>query len=210
MSLFTIWPVATFAYWNGHTVSGQTNSTWQGQSHGHSQGSWHGHDGGYGHGSWHGFEHGHSYINLSYSFWPDYYYYGLPYYPPDAGTLVSPALYEPVVINGVTYYLNNGTYYVYNGYGYQPVVMPSTMAVQPVTPAVTAAVINQIQSEAPAITAPAGTSQETDSITVNIPNNRGGYTAVTLKKSGNGFIGPQGEYYPEFPKVAQLVIIYGK
>jgi len=49
-----------------------------------------------------------------------------------------------------------------------------------------------------------------DAITINIPNNKGGYTAVTLKKSGNGFIGPQGEFYPEFPTVVQLKVIYGK
>ena len=46
--------------------------------------------------------------------------------------------------------------------------------------------------------------------TVNIPNDRGGYTTVLIKRSGNGFTGPQGEYYPEFPTVAQLKIIYRK
>ena len=30
--------------------------------------------------------------------------------------------------------------------------------------------------------------------TVNIPNDHGGYTAVVIKRSGNGFKGPQGEY----------------
>jgi hypothetical protein len=46
--------------------------------------------------------------------------------------------------------------------------------------------------------------------TVNIPNDHGGYTAVVIKRSGNGFVGPQGEYYPEFPKVFQLKLMYGK
>jgi hypothetical protein len=49
-----------------------------------------------------------------------------------------------------------------------------------------------------------------DAITVNIPNNKGGYTAVVLKRSGNGFVGPQGEFYSEFPKVSQLQTMYGK
>ena len=49
-----------------------------------------------------------------------------------------------------------------------------------------------------------------DSITVNIPNYRGSYTPVTLKRSGSGFIGPQGEFYTEFPKVSQLIVMYGK
>lgn len=49
-----------------------------------------------------------------------------------------------------------------------------------------------------------------DSFSVNIPNSKGGYTAVTLKASGKGFIGPQGEFYFEFPKVSQLKAMYGK
>jgi len=49
-----------------------------------------------------------------------------------------------------------------------------------------------------------------DEFTVNVPNNDGSYTAVIIKRSGSGFIGPQGEYYPEFPKIFQLKIMYGK
>jgi len=45
---------------------------------------------------------------------------------------------------------------------------------------------------------------------VNIPNRYGGFTAVVIKRSGYGFVGPQGEYYPEFPKIFQLEIKYGK
>lgn len=44
---------------------------------------------------------------------------------------------------------------------------------------------------------------------VNIPNRNGGYIAVVIKQSGNGYIGPKGEYYPEFPKIFQLELIYG-
>ena len=57
--------------------------------------------------------------------------------------------------------------------------------------------------------APPAAAQPNEFI-VNVPNDRGGYTAVVIKKSGNGFTGPQGEYYPEFPKVFQLEIVYGK
>jgi hypothetical protein len=49
-----------------------------------------------------------------------------------------------------------------------------------------------------------------DEFTVNIPNTHGGYNAVVIKRSGDGFIGPQGEYYPEFPKVFQLQMKYGQ
>jgi hypothetical protein len=51
---------------------------------------------------------------------------------------------------------------------------------------------------------------EPNEFTVNVPNDRGGYNAVIIKRSGNGFVGPQGEYYPEFPKVFQLKLMYGK
>lgn len=166
--------------------------------HDHSHDSGH-HDGGrhdYGH-------HDHSYIGVGFSVWPDNYYYGAPYYPAADEVLVSPPVYEPLVINGTTYYSNDGSYYVYNGYGYQPVAPPVTVVQPPqvVTQAAPAPVITTIGTT---------TGDDADSFTINIPNDKGGYTAVTLKKSGNGFIGPQGEFYPEFPKVAQLKVIYGK
>lgn len=47
-------------------------------------------------------------------------------------------------------------------------------------------------------------------ITVNVPNEKGGYTSVVLKRWKNGFQGPQGEFYADFPKVAQLRLLYGK
>src|ERR1039457_756371 len=48
-----------------------------------------------------------------------------------------------------------------------------------------------------------------DSITVNVPNDQGGYTSLVITKSGDGFIGPQGEFYPHFPAVSQLQVVYG-
>ncbi len=50
----------------------------------------------------------------------------------------------------------------------------------------------------------------TDTLSVNIPNDNGGYTVVILKRSGNGFVGPQGEFYPGFPRISQLKAMYGK
>ncbi|MDE1920870.1 MAG: hypothetical protein KGJ09_02510 [Candidatus Omnitrophica bacterium] len=49
-----------------------------------------------------------------------------------------------------------------------------------------------------------------DTVTVNIPNSTGGYTAVVLKRSGNGYIGPQGEYYDQIPSTEQLQAMYGR
>jgi len=49
-----------------------------------------------------------------------------------------------------------------------------------------------------------------DTVTVNVPNSNGSYTAVVLKRSGNGYVGPQGEYYDQVPTTAQLQAMYGK
>lgn len=54
------------------------------------------------------------------------------------------------------------------------------------------------------------TTYSGDSVTVNVPNNSGGYSAVVLKRSGNGYVGPQGEYYDQIPSTAQLQAMYGK
>jgi len=68
-------------------------------------------------------------------------------------------------------------------------------------PAVPAQLIPQV---------PAPPADQQNEFTVNVPNDHGGYTTVLIKRSGNGFTGPQGEYYPQFPTVAQLKIMYGK
>jgi hypothetical protein len=54
------------------------------------------------------------------------------------------------------------------------------------------------------------TTYSGDTVTVNVPNSNGGYTAVVLKRSGNGYLGPQGEYYDQIPTTAQLQAMYGK
>lgn len=59
------------------------------------------------------------------------------------------------------------------------------------------------------VTAPAVVYTQ-DAATVNVPNDSGGYTSVVLKRAGNGYIGPQGEYYPQLPPLAQLRAMYGR
>jgi hypothetical protein len=49
-----------------------------------------------------------------------------------------------------------------------------------------------------------------EALTVNVPNTNGSYTPVTLIKQKDGYIGPQGEYYPGHPTVTQLRVLYGK
>ena len=46
---------------------------------------------------------------------------------------------------------------------------------------------------------------------VNISNSNGTFTPVRIIQARDGgYVGPQGEYYQGFPKVAQLQIMYGK
>jgi len=148
--------------------------------------------------------HGHGYVGVHIGVWPGYYYGGPyydPYYPYYADPYYAPSYvvstptYQPVVVNGVTYYVNNGVYYTYTQYGYQAVATPAGAS----APLVETAAVTSVAS--------AGSD---DSFTVNIPNSKGGYNTVIIKRSGNGFVGPQGEFYADFPKVSQLQVMYGK
>ena len=167
-------------------------------------------------------------------------YYGYPYYYSPTVTYLTPAATtvaqlpagcQPVVIDGVTYYSINGVTYYQTTAGLCPVAQPPQVVVNnapPANPAPATYISSTANPSAPVIVAPAqptvaispavnapvisnaAATQANDSFTINIPNAKGSYTAVTLKRSGTGFTGPQGEYYPEFPKVALLQAVYGK
>ena len=110
-----------------------------------------------------------------------------------------PRGYRTVVVAGEPYYYYDDVYYRPCPSGY--VVVPAPV----VTPAVVAA--------PPAVVAapnaqPQVSSGETP--VVNVPNSTGGYTEVKLIKTNNGYIGPQGEFYPGNPTVDKLKVLYGK
>jgi hypothetical protein len=50
---------------------------------------------------------------------------------------------------------------------------------------------------------------EQTKITVWIRNSNGSRTSVTLTKSGPGYLGPRGEWYPNMPTEKQLRMVYG-
>ena len=120
------------------------------------------------------------------------------------GALVEslPPRYTTVVYGGVPYYYYDSYYYRPYPEGGYVVVQPPAI-VQP--PVVQQQVIQTVP--APVMQQQA---QTPGTITINIPNAKGGYTSVTLKKLGNGYTGPQGEYYPDSPTVEQLKVLYGK
>ena len=47
------------------------------------------------------------------------------------------------------------------------------------------------------------------SVIVWITNSNGSRTSVKLRRSGPGFIGPRGEWYPSIPTNKQLRVVYG-
>ena len=114
-----------------------------------------------------------------------------------------PPRYTTVVVGGVPYYYYDSAYYRPCPSGY--VVVPAPVMTQPII--VTPEAAQPVMVTAPA---PAVQPQTPETVTINIPNSRSGYTAITLKKYGNGFVGPQGEYYSEHPTVEQLKTLYGK
>jgi len=72
-----------------------------------------------------------------------------------------------------------------------------------------------VEQPAPVVVQPSPavptTTYSGDTVTVNVPNSSGvGYTSVVLRRSGNGYVGPQGEYYQEIPSTEQLQAMYSK
>lgn len=110
---------------------------------------------------------------------------------PPFGAIVTglPSGCRTVLVNGAPYYYYGGIYYRRHASGY--VVVPTPV------------VQNTVVSVGPAQTA----AYET--VTINIPNYNGSFTPVTLVKRSNGFVGPQGEFYPDRPTVEQLRVLYG-
>jgi hypothetical protein len=118
-----------------------------------------------------------------------------------------------VVVESVPYYYYNGEFYTPEG--------DELVAVRPPVAATTAAPAKNAGSEvasvpanepvkAPAQSESNADQPKVDAFTVNVPNANGGYTPVRLTKTDKGYIGPQGEYYPSHPTVAELKVLYGK
>jgi len=115
--------------------------------------------------------------------------------PPPLGAVVAvlPVGHTTVMIGGYSYYYYDRVYYKPCSSGYMVVAEPHVD---------TAVVYSQ----------PAPVQTEIisgDAITMYVPHMNGSYTAVKLVKRDNGYVGPQGEYYPEHPTIEQLKVLYG-
>ncbi len=135
-----------------------------------------------------------------------HYYHGRFYRPgpfgffmvmPPIGAIVTvlPDGYSTVIVGGISYYSYDSVYYTECPTGYVVVPAPSNVTVTQSSPATVTT----------ATTTPPGKS-----ITLNVPNSSGYFTPVKLVKYKNGYLGPQGEYYPGNPTVDQLSVLYGK
>jgi len=117
-------------------------------------------------------------------------------FAPPIGAIVAtlPFGYRTIIVGGSAYYYYDSVYYRTCPFGY--VVVPTPVAGPNVLYA------------PPAVVQPQTPTQDT--VVINVPNANGGYVAVTLVKQNNGYIGPQGEYYPGHPTIEQLKALYGK
>lgn len=112
--------------------------------------------------------------------------------------------------------------FAYNGYHYWPshsslrfgffptyheriIVVPEPVQTR------TVYVERPAQEEEPIVLTMPTTTTSTKKFIVNIPNKKkNGYCSVTITKTKSGYLGPQGEFYPDFPAVDQLQEMYAK
>lgn len=99
-----------------------------------------------------------------------------------------PAYCRRIPYREKTYFFYNNTYYVQEPAGYTVVTPPPQV----------------VTSNPPAVEAPEKT------IVVTVPNPNGSYIPVTLEKYSDGYKGPNGEFYPDYPTIDQLKAMYAK
>lgn len=116
-----------------------------------------------------------------------------------------PFYYFPFYPYAITYnYPGSSDSYYYDPIldRYEPVSAPLEITGRPTDlPTAVAAAPASISSTAEA---------SSGTVTINIPNSKGGFTPVVLKKYKDGYLGPQNEYYKGNPTVEQLKLLYGK
>ncbi len=122
-------------------------------------------------------------------FKPGWFWFNIAVVEPLIGAVVTslPSGHTTIIIGNSTYYRYNNIYYKHCPGGYIVVEKP------------------QIRDNPVILGDPSG-----ERVTINIPNSNGSYTTITLIKQAAGYLGPQGEYYPGNPTVAQLRSLYGK
>ena len=114
-----------------------------------------------------------------------------------------------VVVGNTSYYYYEGSYYRPSSSGYVVVPDPAANTVPTPEPAQSQVTSENTDTGAKSLSITNAPQTISDTTVVNIPNSRGGFTPVTLIKRGDGYIGPQGEFYTGRPTVAALKALYG-
>ncbi|HUI91021.1 MAG TPA: DUF6515 family protein [Chitinivibrionales bacterium] len=119
--------------------------------------------------------------------------------PPGAYVEYLPDGCSTIVVAGIPYYYFNGVYLRPHLSGYVVVTAPDRAPAE------------QTLTAPPASGEPMSRTANSaaDTITVNVPNSKGGFTPVRLVKRDDGYVGPQGEFYDGHPTVDQLKALYG-
>jgi hypothetical protein len=113
--------------------------------------------------------------------------------------------YTAYYVDGSPYYYCDGSYFSpYSDGGYIVVPAPDLSNATMPEPMVQAA-----PETVPQPVAEQSQSASTGAIVINVPNSKGGFTPVKLVKGKDGYVGPQGEYYPGHPTIAALRVLYG-
>jgi hypothetical protein len=123
---------------------------------------------------------------------------------PPVGAVVSYLPYgrRTIIVGGIAYYEYDNVYYQPCPAGYV-VVQEPVMTNEYISP-------NVVYVPTPAVAAPAQPPSQRETVTINVPTSNRGSIAITLVRYPNGFVGPQGEFYPSLPTAEELRIRYGK
>jgi hypothetical protein len=146
--------------------------------------------------------------------------------------IVFPVGFSSVVVRDGTFYYNHGQFYQLDNDALVPVEAPLGAVVGDLPTDRTSTnvdgTIYEVYNNVYYVMTPEGRFQvveppssdlgdittitdNSDSIIVHIPNSDGnGYSTVILTRTEDGFVGPQEEFYSEFPTSAQLKAMYGK
>lgn len=120
---------------------------------------------------------------------------------PPIGASVSylPYGHRTIYVGGVPYYEYDNVYY--RPYGTRYIVVQQPVATSP----------EVVYVPAPGALPPGSTQTgDRETVMMNVPRDNGGYVAITLVRYPNGFVGPQGEFYPTLPTTEQLRARYGR
>lgn len=107
-----------------------------------------------------------------------------------------------------TIYIGGARYYEYDNVYYQPYSNRGYIVVP--RPVVRYEYISPNVVYVPATVPAQSQVGERETVTINVPTHSGGSTAITLLRTSDGFVGPQGEFYTSLPTAEQLRVRYGK